>query len=190
MPNPIPETNAEVFRDYYPLIVWHVGRAGIENGEVEDEAMSLMARFIENGVLTDYDPDMEGAASFRTFLSGFVLSYVRHRAHRDRIRRDRSAISTDETVSFADGGEVSLLDWLGKVTEDDTSEAELRASLETITTKIPKELSLFLSIVLLQVEEHGKIDRKELAEMFGVTRETIRLWLNKIRPIFDEVLKG
>lgn len=192
----VPQSDEEVFAEYYPHIKYLVGRKGIRKDYVDDYAMTLVSKFVEKGVLSDYDPERltevkgeQRTASFKTFLSGFVNSYLRHFAERDAIHAYRSALSSDMRVG--ENADIPLLDYLGKSTEDDHSGVEVREWVDSVRTRLGKEprgrkLVLFLDMVMIQVAENGKVDTGELAEMFEVTRSTIHNWLKKLRETFNE----
>lgn len=176
----IPSSDAEVFKNYYPLLRWHVARAGISSDRVEDYSMMLMETFIKNGVREDYDPSK---ANFRTFISGFAQSYLRHYRERDQIETNRSFFSTNKTVGDND---ILILDIQGYCVPDPFEDAELKAALDQVRSRIPFKRRLFFDFVLLQVEEYGKIDVGELSELFEVTRASIHNWMKALRPFFAE----
>lgn len=190
----VPNSEAEVFEQYFPHVKFLVARAGIRPDYVEDYAMNLMIKFLEKGILNQYNPDRETVvegvkrtASFKTYLSGFVNSYLRHFKERDNIHKDRSRISTDMNVSLGDN-EVPLLDYFGVFVSDNTDRIEAREIIEHVKMSVSEHprLSLFFDFVILQVIEHGKIDVAELSELFDVTKSTIHNWLAKLRVEFDK----
>lgn len=184
----VPTSDAEVFQNYFALIKWHVVRAKISEDAVEDYAMTLMERFIQHGLLAQYDPSK---ANFRTFLSGFVTSYLRHFKAQDLKRKERFALSTEFTVGEKDH-ETLILDLKGYSAPDQFDDAEVSFSIQKIREKIEAsgdaKLLLFFEIVLLQVEEYGQMDVAELAELFGVTRSSIHNWRKKLRTYFEETM--
>lgn len=191
----VPSSDAEVFEQYYPHVRFLVSRAGIRKDHVEDYAMALMVKFVEKGVLNHYDPErtsevdgVSRTANFKTFLSGFVNAYLRYFAHRDAINASRSSFSSD--MRLGENADIPLLDYLGLTVSDDTDEVEatdlIRAVKKSLKVKGMENLSLFFEIVLLQVHEYGKVDVKELSEMFEVTRSSIHNWLKKLRVEFEE----
>lgn len=196
MASTVPESNAEVFAEYYPHVKYLVSRAGIRPDYVEDYAMMLMEKFIAKNVLDDYDPthvsEVAGearTASFRTFFSGFVTAYLRHYAERDRINARRSLLSTDMPVKITqdDTSDNTFLDLIFPV-QPDTEALEVDDLIRTVRLRLAgnKKMLLFLDLLLLQVEEYGEIDVKELAEMFEVTTSTIHNWKSKLREVFDK----
>lgn len=193
----IPTSEAEVFERYFPHVKFLVARSGIRKDNVEDYAMALMLKFVEKDVLSDYDPErlseFEGkprTANFKTFLSGFVSSYLRHFHERDIINAQRSAISTD--VPMGENQDIPFLDYLGYSVPDDTEQVEVAELLRNVRSDLSqakgKSHVLLFDMILLQVTEHGKIDVPELAELFGVSRATVHNWLRKVRESFDRCM--
>ncbi len=182
----VPSNDAEVFKDYFSLIKWHVAKAKISDGAVEDYAMLLMERFIEHGLLKQYDPSR---ANFRTFLSGFVKSYLRHFKEQDLKHAERTYLSTDYTVG--EDKDTLILDLQGYHAPDQIEEAEAEISLARIRAKLVQEneekLLLFFDVLMLQMKEHGKLDVSELTELFGVSSQTIYNWKKRLRPYFKEL---
>ena len=86
----VPSTFEELYKHYYPYVARLVATSGIPHQDVDDVTQTLLAIFYEKGVLEDFDPEYTSVyqgttrrALFRTFLSGFVKTYVRH--HRERL---------------------------------------------------------------------------------------------------------
>lgn len=183
----VPTSDAEVFENYFALIKWHVVRAKISDGAVEDYAMILMERFIQHGLLAQYDPSK---ANFRTFLSGFVTSYLRHFKAQDLKQVERSYLSTDFTVGDKD--DTLILDLKGYSAPDKFGDAEVNVQVEAIRKKIEdlgdEKFLLFFDVVMLQIEEYGQIDVAELEELFGVTRSSIYNWRKRLRGYFEELV--
>lgn len=195
MATPVPSSEAEVFEQYYAHVKFLVSRAGIRRDYVEDYAMALMVKFVERGMLGKYDPEylsevdgIQRTSTFKTFLSGFVNSYLLGFAKRDSINASRSLYSSD--MRLGDNYDIPLLDYLGITVSDDTEEVEaadlVRAVRASLEKSGKKNLLLFFEMVLLQLEEYGKVEVKELAEMFEVTRTTIHNWLKKLRAEFEK----
>lgn len=192
----VPDTEAEVFEKYFPTVKYLVSKAGIRNAYVEDYAMNLMVKFLEKGILQQYDPerttDFNGTqrtSSFTTYLYGFVNAYLRHFAKRDAILAQRSFYSTDVQVHATKGDSsegIPLMDYLGITVSDNTDDIEAEELIQRVRDRISNpKLLLFFDMVLLQVEEHGKVDIGELTELFEVTRSSIHNWIKKLRAEFD-----
>lgn len=193
----VPTSEAEVFRQFYPHVKFLVTRAGIRKDYIEDLSMNLMIKIMEKDILGQYDPqrksEFRGAdgelktTSFKTYLSGFVNSYLRHFASRDAIEASRSRVSTD--IYVGENGDTPLLDYLGVSIPDGTEEVEVSFLVESVKNRLlnhkNSRMALFFDMILLQVEEHGKIDIQELAEMFEVSRTSVHNWLKKLREEFE-----
>lgn len=189
----VPSTEAEVFEQYYPHVKFLVSKAGIRKDYVDDYAMILITKFMERGMLRKYDPEhlsevdgIKRTANFKTFLSGFVNAYLRSFAKRDAINAGRSFYSSDMLVG--ENKDIPLLDYLGMSVSDDTQDIEVAELIQTVRNRLKfhENLSLFFEMVLLQVEEHGKVEVGELSEMFEVTRSTIYNWIKKLRVEFEK----
>lgn len=185
----VPKTDAELFESYYSHIKFLVGRAGIVN--VEDVGMILMEKIIAKGLLDQYNPGHESGANFKTFLSNFVVSFLRHYIEREAKERYRNPISNDMKVKMGNdesaGEGYYYLDLL--VHEDaDTGSVEASELVENVrkTLKDDPKLSTFFDFVMFQVEDYGKLEVAELADIFGVTRSTIHNWRNKLREVFAQ----
>lgn len=187
----IPTSYDEVYRDYYDLIKWHCVRAKISEDAIEDYAMTLMEKLIKHGILEQYNPEI---ANFRTFLSGFVVSYLRHFKAQDRKRKERYALSIDYVVSPAefDTGSATLLDFAEHSVEGDFDVAEVNFALARIRERIEasedEKFLTFFDKVIEQVEEYGRMHVPELAEFFGVTSASIYNWRKRLHRYFVEAM--
>lgn len=198
--NIIPTDYADLFREYYQYVTLLVRKAGIPEIEAEDVAMSILMTFMEKGALEDYDPErivvrngVERTAAFRTFLSGFVLIYVRHYRERIQTRSFREGFST-ETVMYVEGDTgtpVTYMDLHAPVQNegyDDLMAEDLIVEIREHIGKIkPRngndrmDLTLFFDVILDQIQEHDEVRPSELAEMFGINRSTTFNWLRSLR---------
>jgi len=188
-----PQTDAELFQTYFPYIKYLVSRAHIRPEHVEDYAMILMEKIIDKKLVSQYDEHHVSSANFKTFLSNFCNAYLYHFAERDRIDKGRSTLSSDMVVlyneSHKSGAEAGtpLLDYLGMVVEPDTESVEIDELIANVFKHFEEDskMTLFFEMVLLQVQEHGQVIVKELAELFDVTRSSIHNWLKKLYVGFE-----
>jgi len=189
----VPSTEAEVFKQYYSHVKFLVSRAGIRKDYVDDYAMILITKFMERGMLKKYDPEhlsevngVKRTANFKTFLSGFVNAYLRSFAKRDAINAGRSYYSSD--MLMGENKDIPLLDYLGMSVSDDTQKIEVDELIQSVKDRLKsnENLGLFFEIILLQVEEYGRVEVGELSEMFEVTRSTIYNWIKKLRVEFEK----
>lgn len=187
----IPKTDAEVFSGYYSRIKYLVSRSGIRSDYVEDYSMTLVEKFIRKEVLSDFDPEKrfeeQRTATFLTFLSGFVRSYLWHFAERDRILADRSAYSTNHSFLDSEDSEVLAIDTQVSYT-DDLSSVEVDYLIQQARRRYgtTDRERLFFDAVIQQARETGKVNGSELATTFGVTRASVHLWMKKLREVFRE----
>jgi len=203
----VPRDFAELYEHYYLYVAKLVLRFGVPAGEVEDVTQSILLTFFEKNALEDFDPermnDYQGKlrkAIFGTFLSGFVASYVRHYRDRIQVRVRRESLSVDTPVWTEEGETQTLHDLLVDPVEedyDDLMEADLLASVRTHLSRVapPRRshaklnLSLLFELILDQLSEHGAVDAKELAELFGVSGTSVQNWLKQLRAEIQTVIE-
>ncbi len=194
-----PASFEELFVQYYDYVVNLVASVGINPQNSEDVAMTILATFFEKQALEDYDPEYRSTydgkvhkAVFKTFLSGFVLKYVRH--HRDRQHKllRREGFSTDHVLFRTDDGEyVSWMDFYGPtVTEEhedleaDEAVAKITARLSAATPRNDQDLC-DLPALFAEVQVHtslyGKVDVALLAATFSVSKTSIQNWMKRLR---------
>ena len=182
----VPKTDAEVFELYYSHVKRLVSRMHIKN--VEDVSMDLMEKFIAKGILEQYDPEHDSGANFKTFFSNFVTSYLMHFVDKERKAQIRIPFSCDVIVGDSEGEGGTLgIDLLTHVEADTTTvEAdELVSNVRKAIADKPR-LALFFEFVLLQVEEDGKMNVAELADLFEVSRVAIYDWRHKLQEVFKQ----
>lgn len=193
----VPRTNAEVFETYYNHVKFLIRKYGFHEELVEDMAGILMLKFVEKDVLADYDPERlstnNKTANFKTFLSGFVMSYLYHYMSREIRRRDIEAFSTDYSYTLEDGDMDLWMDHLpeGQVDDEyDYQTLDLIIDIRNYLKDNPKvmgkkhepvTLEHFFSSVMRQVDEQGQVNSKELQEEFGVSKTTISNWMRTLR---------
>lgn len=202
----VPESFEDLFDHYYKFVVSLVSTFGIDYHNAEDVSMTILMIFFEKDVLSDFNPEfvsefggVERTAVFRTFLSGFVRTYVRHYVDRQRVLRRREGFSTDTVV--AGGGaeqEMTWLDVAGPLYEeefDSLYEEELVKSIrDHLATVAPKNnqdlcnLPKLFEAVLAQTRADGKVNTEELAAHFGVTRQSINNWQKRLRTEVAKVI--
>lgn len=190
--NYVPTDFSDMFEHYYPYVVALVRRRGILPQSAEDVAMTILTKFFEKNALEDYRPEFTTAhdgivrsARFPTFLSGFVLAYLRHYQHRQgvHLRRESMALE-DAPLSFL---------W-SQGTFEETEAQDFITSVTRHLQKIPPTprskvamADLFEAIVR-QVELTGDISVTELAQTFGVSATSVRNWLAVLREEIGEVI--
>lgn len=197
----VPATNAEVFEIYYNHIKFLIRKYGFHEELVEDMASILMLKFVEKEVLADYDPSHASTANFKTFLSGFVMSYLYHHMTRERRKRDIEAYSTDYSYTLDDGSMDLFIDQCPETyvsDEENIETLDLIIDIRKYLSENPKvmakqtravKLEDFFSKVLEQVETQGSVNGKELAAFYGVSTTTISNWMKILRQ-HVEVVRG
>jgi DNA-directed RNA polymerase specialized sigma24 family protein len=199
-----PESYDELFRNYYSFVVGLVGKQGISLDNREDVASEILLRFYERDFLNEFNPNLSFEvngktvkARFKSFLSAFVVNYVR--SHRDRqnlrIKReplimDAPLLSHNDMVNNTIESTVPLIQ-AKNIYEDDYSDlyeeemvARIRNYLKTVPRKSRQDqcdlLALFDTVVH-QVRMNGKYSVKELQAKFGVSPTAIHTWLGWMR---------
>lgn len=196
----VPQTFDELYRHYFKYVVKYVIALGIEPQNAEDVAQTVLTKFFEKDVLSDYDPERYVQANgrirkavFGTFLSGFVRLYVMHYRDRQWVLKKREGTSLDATLAPTENGgsEGSPMDWTGPaITEEyeDLHFVNLVNGIRTHLSHIPPRnaqdqcnMVEFFNVVLQQTYEDGKIDTIALSARFGVSKTSIQNWLKRLR---------
>lgn len=190
-----PSTYDELFRNYYPFVVGLVGKQGISPDNREDVASEILLRFYERDFLNEFNPDLtfevKGKvvrARFKSFLSAFVVNYVRSHRDRQNLRLRREPLIVDG-VLITDSGD--SLSFHLEPHEDDYSalyEEELVDFLRDYLSLVPRksrqdqcDLPKLFDAVVEQVRRNGKYSVKELQSIFGVSPTAIHSWLGWLR---------
>lgn len=202
VPDFVPEDYTQLFAHYYSYVIALVKKAGIDEGNVEDVSMTILSRFFEKDVLNDFDPDFRSAhtragtqAKFRTFLSGFVLIYLRH--HRDlQVRQQtRFPFSTDFPVASPNGGpDVPWIEVNSPPIEEGYHDLYLNELVQNIQSHLaslpqfPCRFSALFASMLRHIEEYGSPIVSLLAQEHEVSETTIRGWVVRLRAEVRKVL--
>lgn len=204
----VPESFEDMYSHYYEYVVRLVASFGIEQENAEDVAQSILMKFFEHDALSDFDTGYTTSyggvtrrAVFRTFLSGFVKSYVRHFRERQAIMRVREGLST-ETVMFVysdTGHEATWIELHQPVIEDEHDELyeqdlvrSIRSRLATVAPRNAQDqcdLVAFFDAVQAQAQEEGRVDTAALAVEFGVSKTSIQNWMKRLRAEVSVVLQ-
>lgn len=205
----VPTSFEDMFDHYYDFVVKLVSTFGIDYQNAEDVAMTILTKFFEKDVLSDFNPEftteyggVTRKAVFRTFLSGFVRTYVRHYADRQRLHKAREGFSVDTPMFiFVETGEpMTWMDYVGPryhETFEDLHEADLvrsiRARLNLVKPNNAQDqcdMPEFFEKILQQISELGRIDTALLAEEFQVSKTSIQNWLKRMRSEVGAVVKA
>ncbi len=195
----VPTSYDELFRHYYPYVTGLVHKYRVPDDQIEDVSMTLLSKFIEHNMLDQYDPEHMGGngrpVQFSSFLSGFIVAYVRHyvdkaakQAHREPQWIDQDADSLVRGGQDGLDGAVNWLDRNGFTHQDDLSDIEydllvhtIRLHLARIPVKRKKNFLLLFDLILDQLEEHGRIYIVELAALFEVSEPLVQRWMKELR---------
>jgi hypothetical protein len=198
-PNHIPTSFEDLFVNYYRYVVNLVIRKGIAPQNAEDVAMTILTTFYEKDVLADYDPEHtvvhQGRArhtKFVTFLSGFVLIYLRHHRDRQNIHAAREPALCN-APDFATDGKQEYIEVIAPPTVE-TYDALFMEDLIGVISKhlatiresswAKVRMQEFFGRVLVQVNVEGSVDVAALAAEYEVTQASVRNWLHRLH---DEI---
>lgn len=200
-----PVSYEELFRNYYSFVVGLVGKQGISPDNREDVASEILLRFYERDFLNEFDPsltfEVNGKtvkARFKSFLSAFVVNYVRSHRDRQNLRAKREPLivdGSDRSDYILQGTDSSAMHY-----EDDYSslyEEELVAKLRAYLVTVPRksrqdqcDLPRLFDAIVDQVRRNGKYSVKELQEVFGVSPTAIHSWLGWLRQNITQALEA
>ena len=202
-PDFVPADYSELFQHYYGYVQALVIKSDIVPDNVEDVTMAILEKFFQNDVLKDYDPSYTShhggvvrRAVFRTFLSGFVKTYVKHHRERQFTHATREPIIVDGTVvvngspvpwaevhseSF---GQEDSLDAMFDIDLVNSIRSHLKAA--DVFQKCP--LPALFEACLDHAEWFGRPDTKQLALQFEVSENTIRARMHVLRGHVEAVL--
>lgn len=203
----IPTSFEDMYAYYYEFVVANVISQGIDPQNAEDVAQAILIRFYERKSLEHFDPEyvtvhegVERRAVFRTFLSGFVLTYVKHHRSMQHKRVVREGVSLDRSTSNKDGvsNETTIGDLIAVVDEDPGYvEAEARqtiakirahlAALPPVNSQDLCDMPAFFDQIQLHAEAYGRPNITELAAHFGVSKVSIQTWLKRLRREVSKV---
>lgn len=209
-----PADNAELFRKYYQYVIALVRRAGFEESRVEDVASEILFKFIQRGFLEKFDAKKvfiydgkERPARFKSFLTKFVLSYLRGHWDKQQRERIREPLLCDMPVGTSKQffGGTSVTPWVelnGPVSPGpeeiyaqwhDVREtvSYLRAYLSQIPARHKWDtcdLPALFDRVLEQIDRDGQWNAQELREHFAISTTAIHSWLWRLRTHVAEAL--
>lgn len=191
-----PNDYDELYRAYYPLILFVVQKSGIVKDDVEDVAMEILVKFIERNGIAYYDPGyvMDTGArpevagpryrrtTFRRMIYGFASTYVLALRDKQMGRHTREVYCLDAPVAET---EAVLGDHL-LVQPEPTGEIDTRlavgsalpraARLVQKTRGTPvRDYRKFCVEYLREYEATGKAPkRKHMSDRLGVSPQTYR----------------
>lgn len=207
-----PEDYTAFFRMYYPYVVALVRRMGITDDRKEDVASEILLRFLERDFLHEFDPSLvfeydgqKRPARFKSYLSKFVVTYVRGHFDRQQRLRSREWLICDMPYhdrSFS--GEYGSNTWIdvhGGVTdfEDEVlnglAEEKLVAQLRDHLATVPRrskhdtcDLPRLFDEVVRQIRRDGEWNVNELKDIFAVSATAMHTWVWWLRENLAEAL--
>lgn len=198
-----PKDYAELFRIYYVYVVRLVHKHGIDENQKEDVASEILTRFYERGFLEKFDPTLtfvykgqQRPARFRSFLSKFVLTYVRgHYDKQKRVaNREWQVCDLLLTGDSSDAG-VRWVDIYGESEPshednvlDGVMESDFVRGLRNYLADLPPrsdydrcDLVELFDTMVDQVRDRGEYNVYELAARFGVSYTAMHQWVWRLR---------
>lgn len=193
--NFVPKDYGELFSHYYPMIRTLVCRAGIESQNVEDVSMAILTKFIEHDALADYDPQFTShhggvlrKSFFPSFLSSFVLLYVRYHRERQTTRHRREYLVLDEGTPRSESLTPSCTDSYDQLYDQDLIR-EFRGYLASYTNGLAP-LALVFDEIIKHLDLFGQPDIPVLAVTFGCSEQTIRIRMRVMRRLLHTALES
>lgn len=192
-----PKDYAELFTKYYPFVVHLVRRMGIEESRKEDVASEILLRFYERDFLNEFDPTMtfeyQGEvrpARFKSFLSKFVLAYVRGHWDKQKRLHTREVLIVDSPTQQG-SQQVIWLDLHGEPVPgcedeiiDQLCEQALVEQMRRYLATVPRrsrfdtcDLVALFDEVVAQIRATGAWDVAALRAKFGVSATAMHSWM-------------
>jgi DNA-directed RNA polymerase specialized sigma24 family protein len=203
-----PRDYAALFEQYYQYVVALVRRLGIDDSRKEDVASEILLRFLERDFLNKFDPTLvfhydgeDRPAKFKSFLTKFVMVYVRghwDRQHRLNTREllmcDRPVGKDDNTVAW-----VEVFGGNDPAAEDDVidilDEQDLVDEMRAYILRVPRrsrydscDLVALFDEVIRHIRETGTWNVVELREHFGVSATAMHSWMWWLRANLADAL--
>lgn len=186
----VPSTYDEVYRVYYPYVRKIIFKWGVRDDYLLDELSSVMlTKFIERDMLSAYDPERN--VLFSTFLAGFIGHYIRYHIERANLHRDREGTSLDAMLFDNEDSDLTVYDVVIPAHYDDYGHLEfaefvrhVRSRLATLAPLDKRDrcsMPALFEEVLRQEFMEGRINIKELTEIFGAGDSTVRVWVTRLR---------
>ncbi len=191
-----PADYAALYTQYWDYVLSLVRRFGFEENRREDVAAEILLRFYERDFLTVFDPTLvfeyqgqQRPARFKSFLTKFVLTYLRGIKDKQRRQATREKLICDTVIGHQE--DTSWIDVfgetcpgadeiaLGRIEEEDLV-AELREYIKRVPRRSDYDTCDLLALydaVIAQVREHGVWNVTELRAQFQVSSTAMHSWL-------------
>lgn len=191
-----PADYAALYTQYWDYVLTLVRRFGFEENKREDMAAEILLRFYERDFLAKFDPTLvfeyqgqERPARFKSFLTKFVLIYLRGLKDKQRRQSAREKLLCDTVVGHQE--DTSWVDVFGEtvpgaeeIALGRLEEEDLVAELRAYIAKVPRrsaydtcDLLALFDAVIVQVREYGVWDVAALRQQFNVSSTAMHSWL-------------
>lgn len=208
-----PRDYAELFSRYYTYVVALVRREGIDDNSKEDVASDILLRFYERDFLNVFDASLMFSfagqprpARFKSFLSRFVLAYVKGFRDKQSRLNTREVLLCDMPIGVNNATSGSTqgtwVDVFGDPMDDhegdvldSLAESALVAGLRAHLVDIPRRstydhcdlLALFDAIVE-QIRSDGEWNTRALHRRFKISPTAMHTWLWYLRTTLSVAL--
>lgn len=202
-----PENYADLFTTYYTYVVCLVRKMGIDSEHSEDVASEILLRFYERDFLAKFDPTLvfeyEGQkrpARFKSFLTRFVMVYVRGMWDKQQRIADRELMVIDAPNS--EGDTSSWLDVFGATLPSHEQDVLNRLDEENVVrwlrhylACVPRrsnqdscDLVMLFDEVMRQIRKCGHWNVVDLQDEFGLSSTAMHAWMWWLRTNLAEAL--
>lgn len=187
----VPADFTELYQRYYSYVVRLIISRGIAPSDAEDVAQIILTHFYRRNSLAHYSPDHRTAegrqAKFTTFLSGFVLVYLKHHLDRARIEEMRRAnmhpLSEEDPLN-----EYSAINRQGPRVEDAQDGPEYVEFVQEAHARLAAadfsgncDLRELFEAMREQIAFTGAYNTAELAARFNAPVSTVQKWIGRLR---------
>ncbi len=199
-----PDNYEDLYRTYFDYVCSLVRRHGIQEASSEDVASEILLRFFERDFLSVFDPTLvfeykgeARPARFKSFLSKFVIRYVR--GHWDRQHRllshEKLLCDMPLGTGYSISGDANTATWLdvhGEAAEDHAAdvieavdEAQLIALCRDHLKTVPRkshfdqcDLVAVFDAIVEQLHTTGQYSVSDLRRTLGIgpTAMHSRIW--------------
>lgn len=191
-----PADYAALYTQYWDYVLTLVRRFGFEENRREDVAAEILLRFYERDFLAVFDPTLvfeyqgeQRPARFKSFLTKFVLTYLRGLRDKQRRQTNREKLICDTVVGHQEDN--AWIDVFGETVPgaDETAlgrleEEELVQRLREYIKGVPRrsdydtcDLLALYDAVIVQIRDRGEYTVADLRVMFGISSTAMHSWL-------------